>query len=370
MPDNKPQRSFFQILWKNKLYVALLILLSGLLLFAQFSQEVKKGKEIARARTAQVQAQLKQAEEAFQKSIEEEGSFENYLKENPRSASILGYATLAFLILLLYGLCVEIWCLFRKFRGKKVMTTLDFVEEPRWKVGDVFRIMILFLTFSILIGWLGELLTTQSPDFWTANAELILHGTIADLIAVFLVLYFSRVKYGQSFFRAQIRKENIWKDIGIGISAYLAVLPIIFGLLLFLVWLVSIFQYEPSPQRIIEVFVQEDGRNPWLMGYALFLATVIGPAIEEIFFRGFFYAALRKRFKAIPSALVTAIFFSLLHESAFAFLPIFLLSLLLTYVYEKRKSLVAPMALHICHNVLFLSYFFIMKENFLDKFLH
>jgi len=157
--------------------------------------------------------------------------------------------------------------------------------------------------------------------------------------------------------------------MGVGISAYLAVLPAVLTVLLLLIWAVNLFHYEPPPQKVVEIFIEEGKQNPFLVAYTSVLAIVIGPVLEEVFFRGFFYAAFRTKYSAMLSAIITGIFFALLHESIFAFLPIFLLSLLLTYVYEKRKSLIAPIACHIFHNALFLGYFFLMKENFLDKFI-
>jgi membrane protease YdiL (CAAX protease family) len=369
---SKPQgkSSWLQLLWKNKFYVILAVLLGFLILRGQFSEETKREKKVQKEKSAQMQAKLKEAEESFQKIVKDKGSFENYLKENPKLAATLNYAALFLFALLLYGIWLDFWCLLRRWKKKPILETLSLKALPRWVIPDVFKVMILFVGVSVFLGGLLEAVETFAPHVLSENGRLILHGTLSDLIALGLVLLFSQVKYKQAFFQMQIRLENVWKDIGIGISAYLAVLPLVLGLLLLLVWIVSLFHYEPPPQKVVEVFIEEGAKNPLLVLYTMFLATVIGPALEEIFFRGFFYSALRKKYSPVPSALITGVFFALLHESSFAFLPIFLLSLLLTYVYEKRKSLVAPIALHIFHNTLFLGYFFLMKENFLDKFLH
>jgi membrane protease YdiL (CAAX protease family) len=362
--------SFWQALWKNKLYVILGVVVAVLLTMAQFSPSVKEEKRVAKAESAKFQAKLKKAEVGLKEAIKEKGSLENYLKENPKGTLLVAYGTLFFLVVMLYGLWIDGWCFIRWFKRKPALETLPYEgEPPRWQISDVFRIIILFLGLSIGFAWIGNAAEHFLPHIFTPNGKIVLHGTLADLTAIGLILYFSRFKYKQDFFKIQINRKNIGSDILVGISSYLAFLPVVLGILLLLLWVMSLFHYEPPPQKIVEIFVQE-GQNPIIFFYTLVLAAIIGPALEEIFFRGFFYAAFRKKYSAIPSALVTAIFFAGLHETAFAFLPVFALSLLLTYVYEKRKSLVAPIALHIFHNSLFMGYFFLMKQNFLDKFLH
>ena len=59
---------------------------------------------------------------------------------------------------------------------------------------------------------------------------------------------------------------------------------------------------------------------------------------------------------------LSSVFFAVIHYNQFAFLPIFILGLSLAYLYEKRGSLLAPIALHIIHNTIFIGYFFLAKQ--------
>jgi membrane protease YdiL (CAAX protease family) len=78
-------------------------------------------------------------------------------------------------------------------------------------------------------------------------------------------------------------------------------------------------------------------------------AVVVAPLAEEIFFRSFTYSALRKRFGILPGIVVTSAYFALIHDF-FSYLPIFVLGVALAYLYERRQSIVAPVALHFFHN--------------------
>jgi len=64
----------------------------------------------------------------------------------------------------------------------------------------------------------------------------------------------------------------------------------------------------------------------------------------------------------VTALILSSAFFSLIHQNAFAFLPVFVLGLGLGYLYEKRGTLLPSIALHIVHNSIFIGYFFLAKE--------
>jgi membrane protease YdiL (CAAX protease family) len=87
------------------------------------------------------------------------------------------------------------------------------------------------------------------------------------------------------------------------------------------------------------------------------MVIVIAPVIEEFFFRGFFYGALRNRFAMVPAALITGVLFGAVHfnsdEGAEALLllpPLGLLGFLFCVVYEKTGSLLPAIAMHAVNN--------------------
>jgi membrane protease YdiL (CAAX protease family) len=83
-----------------------------------------------------------------------------------------------------------------------------------------------------------------------------------------------------------------------------------------------------------------------------FFVAALGPAMEEVFFRGFAYAGLRRRIGAFAGACVSSAAFAALHMHWIAFTPIFLLGLFLAYLYEISGSLVPSITAHALHNVL------------------
>ena len=89
------------------------------------------------------------------------------------------------------------------------------------------------------------------------------------------------------------------------------------------------------------------------------MIVLLAPIIEEIVFRGLFYAALKSYFPWFVSIILTSVIFSLIHENILAFTLLFSLSLLLTFIYELYGKLLYPILIHSCFNIsmLFLIYF-------------
>ena len=143
-------------------------------------------------------------------------------------------------------------------------------------------------------------------------------------------------------------------------GAYLMFLPVLVMALLGVARVLDAFHLEPAPQPIFTLYLAEN-RAP-ILGWLLVLVTLVGPAAEEIFFRGLVHGWLRGRVGAWVSIGLTAFVFALMHNDIVAFLPIFLLGLIFGWVYEKTGSLAAPVAIHVLHNGGMLYFASLMKS--------
>lgn len=94
----------------------------------------------------------------------------------------------------------------------------------------------------------------------------------------------------------------------------------------------------------------------------LIVGAVIAPIAEEIFFRGFVYAGLRTRFGVASAVFVASIFFALLHLSLELFIPILMLGIFLTLLYEITGSLYPGIFLHAANNAVALIAYAALKS--------
>ena len=90
--------------------------------------------------------------------------------------------------------------------------------------------------------------------------------------------------------------------------------------------------------------------SPWFF----VLAVLAAPLFEEFIFRGLIFGGLRRSMPLWLAALVSAALFALVHPPL-AMAPVLLLGLATALVYERSKSLLAPMAVHATYNALLLA---------------
>ncbi|HXV19228.1 MAG TPA: CPBP family intramembrane glutamic endopeptidase, partial [Candidatus Omnitrophota bacterium] len=89
--------------------------------------------------------------------------------------------------------------------------------------------------------------------------------------------------------------------------------------------------------------------------YFTFFVAILGPIIEEVFFRGFAYTAFRRKWGVVRGMLASSAVFALMHMNLIAFFPIFVLGIFLAYLFEKTGSLVPSMTVHMVHNLIMVS---------------
>ena len=90
--------------------------------------------------------------------------------------------------------------------------------------------------------------------------------------------------------------------------------------------------------------------------------TIIAPFVEEVFFRGFFFAGLSQVYGWKKSALISSALFAMVHLQWTAILPIFVLGYIFAFLYHRSHSLWPAILMHMSVNTFaFLAVFLISK---------
>lgn len=93
--------------------------------------------------------------------------------------------------------------------------------------------------------------------------------------------------------------------------------------------------------------------STWLDFVALGVVTIgLAPLAEEILFRGILYPAIKQSGFPRVALWVTSLLFAAIHVNLATFLPLLVLALMLTWLYEKTDNLLAPIAAHSLFNAL------------------
>jgi membrane protease YdiL (CAAX protease family) len=102
----------------------------------------------------------------------------------------------------------------------------------------------------------------------------------------------------------------------------------------------------------------------WRNRLALGLVTILlVPVAEEIFFRGILYPWLKQIGFPRLALWGTAVMFAALHMNLVTFVPLMILALVLTSLYERTENLLAPIAAHGLFNAMNFALLYWLQEQ-------
>lgn len=147
-----------------------------------------------------------------------------------------------------------------------------------------------------------------------------------------------------------------WRDLGLGVAAFVAFIPI-GGLVLQVVeWL---FKETAEEHPLITLLQEDPGPGIWLTSFVL--AVLTAPLVEELIFRVLLQGYLEKRegmhssspgfrLPRFASLLIASGIFAALHPWP-STIPLFLFALVLGYLYRLTHRLLPCVIAHTCLNL-------------------
>ncbi len=120
--------------------------------------------------------------------------------------------------------------------------------------------------------------------------------------------------------------------------------------LLQFVCLSALTKFGWAPENEAAVTVLADAQAWWLRAYLVVFYIVIGPVAEEFIFRGILFPFFKQHGWKGAAWFGVSFVFALIHWDVVAFLPLFLLALMLTWLYEMTDNLLAPIIGHSLFN--------------------
>ncbi|CAN5449838.1 hypothetical protein BH20ACT19_BH20ACT19_14710 [soil metagenome] len=202
--------------------------------------------------------------------------------------------------------------------------------------------------FGIVLGLFAALLGADL-DAGESSPALVVVGTLAQGVAFALTAVFlaGRVAKPRRW-HFGLRATSFWPALGwaaLGVVSFYVVS--------------AVYGAVVSPDAEQDT-VQQLGGDQGTLG--LFVAgvmvVVVAPVVEEFFFRGFFYRALRSRFSVIVAALLDGLLFGLIHfgfdgaDGLLILPPLAVLGFIYCLVYERTGSLYPVIAMHALNNAI------------------
>jgi len=220
-------------------------------------------------------------------------------------------------------------------------------ENPPWNGWDVLAVVGLAVV-TIFVVQLGTLIGAhyllypkiKLNDLAQKPVLVLISGLVFDSAVVAYLLLLVEGKYHQPFWGA-IRwnwPRRVWGTVALGGATYL-ILAMLGSLL-------------PMPKDTpFDKFFE----NRWDAYLTAIMAMTLGPLMEELFFRGFFYPVIARRWGAIWGIFLAALPFALLHMQQYGYswgilLVIFGVGLVCGIVRAVTGSVAASFLVHAGYN--------------------
>ncbi len=218
-------------------------------------------------------------------------------------------------------------------------------RAPRWPA--------LFGLWAFLVGITGTLLLVGigaaiiGADGESDKPEFVVLATLVQAVVLVgtAVLFASFVRKPKAW-HFGLRRTPFW--LGLGWAAA--------GIVAF--YLVAALYTVLVPTDIEQGVTEDLGANEGTFGLVVagLMVMIVAPVAEELFFRGFFYKALRSRFTMVGAAVLDGLLFGAIHynfegaDSLLLLPPLALLGFLFCVVYEKTGSLFPVIGMHAFNN--------------------
>ncbi len=214
------------------------------------------------------------------------------------------------------------------------------VSLPPWGLWDALKLGALF---TVGVALLRGIFPINLANPFASSGGWLAH-LFARALLVGVMIHIVVVERGGRLGDLGLRWKRFGYGIAVGALGFLALRPVLYGLEFLQLRLIPRLPVQEPLQGILRA------RLPTTIVLAAFVAVLVAPVAEEMFFRAFIQPALQRWVGRTPGILVGAAFFAAGHMDIYNLAPLFLLGVVLGYLYDRTGSLAAPITLHVAHN--------------------
>ncbi|HUA68719.1 MAG TPA: type II CAAX endopeptidase family protein [Candidatus Saccharimonadales bacterium] len=196
-----------------------------------------------------------------------------------------------------------------------------------------------------------------------AGSGAVLVGTLAfqgmTWVWISLFLRQHRVNWRDAF---GLHRTEMSRALLLAVPVVIAFLPLAWWLQNVSVHVLTKFGWQPENETAVTVLT--NAKALWLRAYLSVFTVAVAPVAEEFIFRGMLYPFLKQCGWPRLAWFGVSFAFALIHWDAAAFVPLFLLALMLTWLYEKTDTLLAPIMGHMLFNFVNLILLLLFQNEF------
>ena len=137
-------------------------------------------------------------------------------------------------------------------------------------------------------------------------------------------------------------------------------IPILFGISISLIYNITLYNLN-NVINFTDIFKL----SPLPIIVQIISSGIAGPILEELIFRGIVYNKLKTFNKKMSAIILTSLIFGIIHGNVINMIYAFGVSFMFIYLYEKYKTLKAPIIMHISLNTTVILLLPLIMKNYL-----
>jgi uncharacterized protein len=232
-------------------------------------------------------------------------------------------------------------------KAKKAKKIIDW-NPPPWTLSDTIQLFMLTVALMTMV------LTVEDIIF--GEKGTLAHWPEPTITGILYAMQ-TMTLLGPLYIFTRLKHNTEWKLFGFRrVKPRQVMVKIAQGYLFYYLASAIFLQIKMSFQTEIPGYGEQASHIPLFGGTdaGVILGGVIivfiAPIVEELFFRGYVHQVLKKYTNTVLASTGSAFIFTLFHFEFQVFIPIFILGLVLSWMYEKTNSLWTPISFHILNN--------------------
>ena len=225
------------------------------------------------------------------------------------------------------------------------------LSQKSWRAETVIQLVAgVFVCLCVGVTAAGLLRQAGVPAFKSPDSfASVLLATLSFQGVAWILIYIFLKQNGVNWRVAfGFRNTNLKKSLLLAAGILVLALPVVLGLEHFSAYALVKMGWPAEDQRAVDLIV--NAKSWWLRGYLAFFAIVLSPVAEEFIFRGVLFPFVRQLGWPKLAWLGVSFLFALIHVNVPTFVPLFVLALMFTWLYEKTDCLLAPISAHSLFN--------------------
>jgi membrane protease YdiL (CAAX protease family) len=207
-----------------------------------------------------------------------------------------------------------------------------------WLLAGYFAAML--LGGMVVLGYKGNATDSQLLLFAVGSFFQII-----TLVLVHIFLQQHRIRWGDAF---GFNEPRLGRTLFLGTLVAVLLLPVGLSLTELSARMIRLLGSEPAIQQPVQVMRKATSALQLIVHG--FSAIIVAPVVEEIIFRGVLYPTVKKTYSPKVALWGVSLFFAMWHQNLTVVLPLTVLAIILTFLYETTRNLVAPIVAHSLFN--------------------